>query len=118
MSNRFFKFWFPVIIYSGIIFGMSSIPRLDISIRLPFIDKLLHMVAYGILGLLFFRAFYATAGQRPKIEIVIYTLLFCFMHGIGDEYHQAFVPGRMATFADVIADHVRVFLGTVLHVDC
>jgi VanZ family protein len=59
-------------------------------------DKVLHALVFGLLAVLL----YVLAGPRTTLAV------FAAVVGIGvlDELHQAFVPGREADLADLLAD--------------
>ena len=38
---------------------------------------------------------------------------FCFLYACSDEFHQAFVPGRVGQFSDVLIDMIGVLLGVI-----
>lgn len=106
------KFWFPVFIYSGIIFFLSSIPAPVIA-QLPFTvwDKLEHVVEYSILAVLVARALLVT--HKNVIWVGIVTVFVCSLYGVSDEFHQSFVPGRDASVGDILADVIGSCLGAI-----
>lgn len=61
----------------------------------PHYDKLFHLVEFALFFFLCWRA----TGQRLLVAWIM-TLAFA----IGDEYHQAFVPTRVSSLPDFIAD--------------
>ena len=105
----FWYYWFPVIIYCGLIFLQSSKPSPENIPDIPYLDKLLHVVAYALLGALFFRAF-RTSWIKDKTKlIIVLSILSSSLYGISDELHQHFVPYRNADVMDAVAD----FLGSI-----
>ena len=107
--SKFFKFWFPVLFYSGIIFRVSSIPNLQSPLREFNADKLWHLGEYCILGFLFARAFVPRQTRFCMLsdKIVLGAVfLFCFLFGVSDEFHQSFVVGRSADWKDALADTI------------
>jgi VanZ family protein len=98
-------FWALAI--GGLIFFASSrsyvaspgITRVD--------DKLGHFAVYGLLGTLVCRM---GRGWRAALRSLILVSAF----GASDEWHQSFVPGRVADAQDWIADTV----GTAIAVAC
>lgn len=69
------------------------------------IDKLYHFIEYAILGGLLARAFVAAKPSTVPSQRVWYiAALLSILYGASDEWHQTFVPGRFATFADWVAD--------------
>lgn len=98
--------WGPVLLWAGLIFGLSSVPDLgtglgtwDLVLR-----KLGHAAEYTVLGALLVRAL--------EREVV------AFLAGVGyaltDELHQHFVPGRQAAVRDIAIDTAGVVLGVLV----
>ncbi len=63
---------------------------------LPYVDKLLHARAFGILALLL-----TLASGHPLLALVLASA-----YGVSDELHQVAVPGRSASGLDWLADTV------------
>lgn len=111
------KFWLPVYLYAFLIFILSSIPKLPyIGPDIPNLDKLLHIIEYGLFGLLLARAFENSPAQFmfSKNKILILTIIISCLYGITDEIHQAFVPGRESSVWDVLFDTVGAFIGSMV----
>ena len=102
--NKFFAYWFPIVLYCLVIFIQSSYPSPDIGPHWPFKDKVLHFTAYALLGALFLRAFYTTRIKHHLKLIFTLSVLFSALYGISDEIHQSFVPYRTADVMDALAD--------------
>jgi VanZ family protein len=111
-GGKFLKFWFPVILYSGIIFCVSAVPYMRPPLETGNIDKAIHILEYLLFGFLLARAFQQ---QWPAIGIGRVVTLCALLYGISDEYHQSFVPGRDADVSDVIADTIGGFLGAWIY---
>jgi len=103
-SQKFFIYWFPILVYCFLIFIQSSRPSPDITPDWPYVDKVLHFVAYALLGALFLRAFYTTRIKRHLKLIIFLSILFSSLYGISDEIHQSFVPFRTADAMDALTD--------------
>ncbi len=105
---KFFKFWFPLLFYSVIIYIVSGLPKIGVHTPWPFFDKFLHVIEYAVLGLLFARAYHQASSVKGlgRTQIIIATVLFCFLYGLSDEFHQMFVEGRYATIGDLTADTI------------
>lgn len=114
-SSKFFKFWFPAIFYSVIIFCLSSIPNLRAPLEENSFDKVIHIGEYLILGILSARALIHTQKQLSGAAIFWAVFLFCFFYGIGDEFHQSFVVGRFSDWKDALADTIGGSLGGWLY---
>ena len=105
--------WWPVFLWSGVIFTMSSIPgsRLDdVGFSVP--DKLVHALEYALLGFLMLRA--STRGgidlDRRAVAVV---LLIGICVGALDENYQRLVPQRDSSAKDWVADVVGVAFGVL-----
>ncbi len=73
-----------------------------------------HLFLYGVLGSLAMVALVALVGVAGATRQARWALLAAglgVLHGVLDEYHQSFVPGRSATAFDVVVDSVGVTLG-------
>ncbi|OGR17384.1 MAG: hypothetical protein A2X81_08390 [Desulfobacterales bacterium GWB2_56_26] len=95
----------PMILVMGTIFCLSHQQGDSLYLpALPGIDKLAHLLAYGVLAATTLFAF----GERWKSEkaglTVLITVFFCLFYGITDEFHQSFVPGRAPSVVDIVAD--------------
>jgi VanZ family protein len=76
-------------------------------------DKVLHMLAYGLLAILFYRASRLTwPGRLSPMLLLVISVLFATFYGATDEFHQSFVAARTADVLDGLADFVGSLLGT------
>lgn len=91
------------IIWVGILFTESTRPAADALGLLPQIDKIAHFGAFSILGLLVCRLS-LTIWPRSGIALFFLPLLVVTLCGIIEEGIQMFVPGRMASIPDLLAD--------------
>jgi VanZ family protein len=100
--------WLPALAWAAAIFlvsGRSHVPVPDT----PGSDKVLHCLAYGILGGLL-----AFAAHRTALSPAVAVLLGV-AYGATDEIHQSFVPGRSPDVRDWLADAVGVCLAVFLY---
>ena len=81
-----------------------------------FSDKLLHVGAYAVLGLLLYRAFATMDKRTSTVRLVILSILLTALYGASDEIHQYFVPSRSAEFLDFAADAIGGILGAMVAV--
>jgi VanZ family protein len=100
------SYWLPVFIYCLLIFMQSSYPSPESVPDWPYIDKLLHIAVYALLGALFLRAFKTLRIQHNLKLVMILSILLSSFYGISDEIHQHFVPFRNADFMDALADMI------------
>ena len=77
--------------------------------HLPFRDKALHFVEYGVLGWLSARAAASSWPRASAWRTFVFAVFVSTLWGLSDEIHQALVPGRSSELGDVLAD----FLGSV-----
>ncbi len=111
----FFYYYVPVAIYIFLIYLFSS---MSININGVFVfssDKMMHILEYSLLGFLFMRAYLNTAGRSFKIRGVFTTMFFTFLLGCSDEYHQLYVPDRVVSLGDILADTIGGFIGSIFY---
>ncbi len=95
-------------IYMGFLFYVSSIP---IEIEVPSfsaLDKLTHLVAYGVLACLIYLALHETNALKGYVLGVAFAISFSY--GALNEIHQYFLPWREADVFDTIANGMGAFL--------
>jgi VanZ family protein len=137
--GRFCRYLLPLILWMGLIFGMSthvgaspnsasllaqllgrfapgvlaglSAEKLDL---LNFLfRKLGHMCEYGMLTILAVRAFHRDQpGWRARSGLG--AIGFSLLYAASDEWHQRFVADRTGTIADVGVDAIGVALAVAL----
>ena len=96
-------------VYAAFIFYLSSqsfFPDTLPSFIKQLGDKVHHMTAYGLFGLLWYRAFRFCSGNWAAPRAVLLAVLASMLYGVTDELHQLFVPLREADPWDVGADTV------------
>ena len=103
--------WSAVVGYCGFIYYLSDQPELRLPQPLAFSDKLIHVGMYAVLGWLWTVALRETWPGCTSLSVVLFSLLFTFAYGLSDEWHQSFVPGRLASATDVVADMIGGGLG-------
>jgi len=101
----------PAALYAAVLFALSAQPN-----PLPFLppelflqDKLLHGLAYTVLGALLVPGFRG-AGCSARSAVLLAVAL-ASVYGATDEFHQSFVPGRNADVLDWVADTLGAALG-------
>ena len=108
-AERICIYWLPVFLYCAAIFVQSGFDASGKVPAVPFVDKVVHFVAYAVLGILFFRAYRTLPLGKRHSLLVLLSILSAGLYGISDEIHQSFVPFRNADVMDVLAD----FLGSI-----
>lgn len=99
-------YWAPPLAWMGVIFFMSSRPHFGITNMSSYdflIFKTLHLVEYGFLYALLFRALYGGKYVVQK-KAFIFAFIIGILYAISDETHQLFVPTREGRFRDVCID--------------
>lgn len=105
--RTFFVYVAPALIWMGIIFYFSSLPRVSVSdaytINFLFF-KSLHVIEYGVLYVLLYRAF--KQDKRPRTRYFVWAFITALLYALSDEYHQSFSPGRSPSVRDVVIDFI------------
>lgn len=105
--------WAPAVIYMAAIWIVSSF-AIDVPVgRVPFADKAVHFVEYGILGFLLAHATFRTWPRRAMWRTAALALLIAVLWGWLDEIHQALVPGRASDAIDLVADAIGAAFGAL-----
>ncbi len=116
MSNNkeFFLNLFLLLAYCGLIFYVSSLEGKvsKPALLFPGEDKVVHMLEYGVLGILLMRCLLSWKESAANLGIAIF---IGTLYGMSDEYHQSFVPGRYVEAEDVLADFIGVTLASILY---
>ena len=130
-ERRFFVlftlYWLPVLLYVTMMLALSSRPYLTPPFEFKFGDKVLHVLEYFVLGILFVRALRAT--MRIPLPLVAalaalafdalsgfaWLVIFGIVVGTGEEYLQSFVPGRVSSPFDLLADTVGLALAQIVY---
>lgn len=106
--------WLPPVAYMALIFYMSSRPAPEgLLPEIWNIDKVIHFIEYGILGILWFRALKTSGANIGRIAIAAFAITF--LYGLSDEIHQYFVPERDASVFDAVADGLGGWMGIWLY---
>jgi VanZ family protein len=107
--------WFLLAGYCLLIFIQSSFATPDMGPDLPLQDKAAHLAAYALMGYLACRAWASLPWHLGGFAISMAGFLFAVVFGLSDEWHQSFVPGRMADGWDVLADGLGALTGVGIH---
>lgn len=71
------------------------------------VRKFAHAFIYFIFGILI----YSLLKEFNINNIIIYSLIICYLYAVSDEFHQYFIPGRSMEFFDTIIDGCGSFIG-------
>jgi VanZ family protein len=109
------RIYLPFLFWLITIFALSAYPKAIIpQSRYISWDKIAHLVEYAILGYLASRAAYFSGSRFLYSRWLWIGVLFGIIYAISDEYHQLYVPGRIGSPYDVVADSIGVLLGVWL----
>lgn len=114
-SQRFLA-WLPALAWAGLIFFLSAQPdetfeKLGLQGQLLSIGG--HLVVYFVLMVLLVVALRFSSNLSSR-QIYIVAFLIVALYGLSDEYHQSFVPGRMATIDDWIVDLIGAAIAWII----
>jgi len=119
MIKKHFSFLFPVL-YMIIIFAFSSIPDYGrentpkiFYLLSPNLQNLLHIPEFGLLAYLWMQALDKNKGSLLKARV--WTASISISYGILDELHQLFIPGRYASFGDILFDILGIISGIIIY---
>jgi VanZ family protein len=116
------KYLIWVIAEIALVFVLLSLPGNSFADRtgwlylLP-IDKIVHVLLFGSLGLSFY-CFFDHAGIQSlqSVRAHAWAMIFCIVYGIAMEYYQKwYVPSRGFEVKDMIADAAGVLLAFPLY---
>ncbi len=80
---------------------------------ITFVRKSAHFIIYFLLGFLVINLFIEF--NLSYSQIIVFSLLFCFLYASSDEIHQLFIVGRSGSFFDVLLDTISSFLGILFY---
>lgn len=100
----FIQFQLPAIAWGFFIYVASSIPQSKLPELVTYTDKVVHAGVFSILCWLLHIAFSHQKNYTLKRHGLMIAVVFVFLYGVSDEYHQLFTPGRSSDPYDVLAD--------------
>ena len=98
------RYWLPVLAYLGTVQFLGAQPDLQVPMLFPNVDKVVHVLEYLGLGILLARAIRASVRMAVPIRLAMLTVGVGLGMGAADEFIQSFVPGRMSSMNDLLAD--------------
>jgi VanZ family protein len=102
----FLRWWGPLLAYMLVIFLVSSASRPALLQYAP--DYLWHFVGYFVMGLLAIRAFARGLEHSAGGKAALFGVMLALVYAMGDEWHQSFVPGRVASLQDIAVDALGI----------
>lgn len=108
LVNSLLFYGLPPVLWMGMIFILSAqptLPRHPDTLFDTILKKAGHMVEYGILTFLLWRAISRGRGTLSRSALVT-AFVISVLYAASDEYHQTWVPGRHGRLVDVGIDTV------------
>ncbi|MCB4756429.1 MAG: VanZ family protein [Elusimicrobia bacterium] len=107
--------WGPVLLWAGLIFYLSSVPRLTTGWGLwdLLLRKGAHMFEYAVLALFLVRAGRKTWPTSVRPNVLLWSLFGAVLYAASDEIHQAYVPGRGPSVVDVLIDSSGALIAVI-----
>ncbi len=131
------RYWLPPILWTAVIFAASSAsfsstqsapwlativrsilghslsPDLFEALHIA-IRKAGHLIEYGILGALLYRAFRAEDRTRWNLRWAIFGVAVATIIAALDEWHQMYVPSRTSSPMDMAVDSLGAMVAQIL----
>jgi VanZ family protein len=107
-------FFLPAFLYYSLIFFLSS-RSVNLKPYIPFMDKVIHLMEFAVLGFLLSFGFFLSLKYRLKVKVYM-TFLSGALLGALDEFHQYFVPARSTEILDWVADSLGIILGLLIFI--
>ena len=107
------RYWLPVVVYLAVVQVLGAQPNLTVPMLFPNVDKVVHLLEYGGLGVLLARALRASLGAPAPIRTALLAVGMGLCMGVADEVIQSFVPGRMSSANDLLADFTGLLFAQV-----
>ena len=95
------------LLWAGLIIWSASQPGSGQPQAFTGLDKIQHIVAYGVLAFLLAKATYRRYSWSSLAIIVMAVILF----GVCDELYQSTIPNRSSSIMDVMADGIGAVAG-------
>ena len=107
--------WLPVFAYLGAVQLLGAQPDLQVPMLFPNVDKVVHVLEYLGLGVLLARALRASTRHPAPIGTALLAVGVGLCLGTADELIQAFVPGRMSSVNDLLADATGLLIAQFVY---
>lgn len=101
------RVWGPAAVWAAVLFLLSAWSGPSLLALPPLNDKLVHGCLYTVLGWTLGLGWARVPRRVPHVVLVTIGALYAAT----DEWHQIYVPGRVADLSDWLADLVGLLLG-------
>ena len=113
------KYYLPASIWACIILILTLMPGNYIPeppFQLLSIDKVVHLLIFGIQSFLSLVALYRASGEKsPPLFNILIIMLACCLYGASIEFIQEYVPGRSRSMGDMIANTAGAITGYIAY---
>lgn len=105
MAKRFLLYWLPLVVWISGIFLVSSLPSdsFPAEYKIP-TEYPLHVTAFFVLFLLFYRVFQSDSKKATLPSILLYSFIFTIIVSLSKECWQIFMPTRSFSLKDILVD--------------
>ncbi len=104
----------PTIFIALLIFILSSIPRLIVpDMGFSLMDKFFHFLEFSIFGF-FLQRSCGSLNINLNYRLII-VFIIGSLYGVLDEFHQSFIPGRIVSAGDMLADALGILFGQFIY---
>jgi len=104
----------PALLYYSLIFFFSS-RSIELKADIPFMDKVIHLLEFAVLGFLLSFGFFLSLKYHLKVKAYL-TFLSGTLLGALDELHQYFVPARSTEILDWMVDVLGILVGLLVFI--
>jgi len=101
--------WVPSLVYAAFIISMSHRSLRDVHV--PINVNFFHPLEYAVLAVFLCWAGHAMLLSERFSPLIFRVISGGFAFAVLDELHQAFIPGRAASFVDLVLDVIGLCLG-------
>lgn len=96
-------------VYNLFSIDTSNLKEFVLIIHNP-LRELMHLLEYLILSLLIVNLL----KQYGIKNVILASIMLCFIYSVSDEIHQLFVPGRTFQYLDIFMDVIGAVIGAIL----
>ena len=118
MRNRVLLYWLPLVVWISGIFLVSSLPSGSYPGKTWFsimpMEYLLHITAFFVLCLLFYRLFHSNNKKATLTSILLYSFIFTIIVSLSKKCWQLLIPTRSFSVKGLLVDGAATTLATLL----
>ena len=113
MLNKNLRFYL-LLIYWLVLYTLTSMPGYSLPQGIKISDKIEHLLAYALFGVLFNLYFWEKITALAKKKYFTLTIILGGIYAALDEVHQLFIPMRSGEILDWLADMVGILIALIL----